>query len=138
MPKSVSPRNIFLTIATVVLAGAVFIGVTGGSPFAARDTVVICHVPPDNPSKAKDLNVKASAVASHIDNHPDDAVGSCEDNCKINNECPRNECLCDEGVCECSTTTTPTTTSTTTTTTSTTTTTTPPSPTPSEPPGGVE
>jgi hypothetical protein len=45
----------------------------------AEDKVTICHVPPGNPENAHTITIGAPAVDDHIQNHPGDHVGVCED-----------------------------------------------------------
>jgi hypothetical protein len=40
--------------------------------------VVLCHLPPGNPSNHQTLCIAPSAVPAHLANHPGDCVGSCD------------------------------------------------------------
>jgi N-acetylneuraminic acid mutarotase len=41
------------------------------------DKVILCHVPPGNPGNPQTICVAASAIPSHLANHPGDCVGPC-------------------------------------------------------------
>jgi hypothetical protein len=41
------------------------------------DKIILCHVPPGNPNNPVTICVAASAIPSHLANHPDDCVGPC-------------------------------------------------------------
>jgi hypothetical protein len=41
------------------------------------DKVILCHVPPGNPNNPQTICVAASAIPSHLANHPDDCIGPC-------------------------------------------------------------
>jgi hypothetical protein len=48
---------------------------------AHSNKVLICHVPPGNPSGANTLSVSASAVPAHLSGHSGDRLGSCNSVC---------------------------------------------------------
>jgi hypothetical protein len=41
------------------------------------DKIILCHVPPGNPGNPQTICVSASAIPSHLANHPGDCVGPC-------------------------------------------------------------
>jgi hypothetical protein len=41
------------------------------------DKIILCHVPPGNPNNPQTICVAASAIPSHLANHPDDCIGPC-------------------------------------------------------------
>jgi PKD repeat protein len=41
------------------------------------DKVILCHVPPGNPNNPQTICVAASAIPSHLANHPGDCIGPC-------------------------------------------------------------
>jgi hypothetical protein len=41
------------------------------------DKVILCHVPPGNPGNPQTICVAASAIPSHLANHPGDCIGPC-------------------------------------------------------------
>ncbi len=43
--------------------------------------VILCHVPPGNPSNPQTLSIAISAVPSHLTNHAGDRLGSCASSC---------------------------------------------------------
>ncbi len=43
--------------------------------------VILCHVPPGNPSNPQTLSIAMSAVPSHLTNHAGDRLGSCSSSC---------------------------------------------------------
>jgi PKD repeat protein len=43
--------------------------------------VYVCHVPPGNSANPQTLSINVSAVPSHLDNHADDKLGSCDQSC---------------------------------------------------------
>ncbi|MBL7691868.1 MAG: HYR domain-containing protein [Flavipsychrobacter sp.] len=43
--------------------------------------VILCHVPPGNPSNPQTLSIASSAVPSHLTNHAGDRLGSCASSC---------------------------------------------------------
>ena len=61
----------FLSVYTLtVLLGAV-------AAFAGAQKTTLCHVPPGNTDNAHEIVVSESALASHLENHEGDAVGTC-------------------------------------------------------------
>jgi len=43
--------------------------------------VILCHVPPGNPSNPQTLSIAMNAVPSHLTNHAGDRLGSCASSC---------------------------------------------------------
>jgi PKD repeat protein len=41
------------------------------------DKIILCHVPPGNPGNPQTICVAASAIPSHLANHPGDCIGPC-------------------------------------------------------------
>jgi hypothetical protein len=41
------------------------------------DKIILCHVPPGNPNNPQTICVSASAIPSHLANHPGDCIGPC-------------------------------------------------------------
>jgi hypothetical protein len=42
-----------------------------------NNKVILCHVPPGNPNNPQTICVAASAIPSHLANHPGDCIGPC-------------------------------------------------------------
>ncbi|NCI51651.1 T9SS type A sorting domain-containing protein [Sediminibacterium roseum] len=53
-------------------------GGNGGTDDDDEKKVYICHVPPGNPAQRMTLSIGISAVAAHLENHPGDRLGSCD------------------------------------------------------------
>jgi alpha-tubulin suppressor-like RCC1 family protein len=63
--------------------------------------VYLCHVPNGNSSKAKTLSISVNAVASHLTDHNDDALGQCRNTCQLNKRSiTSNEFMHIEGMLE--------------------------------------
>lgn len=77
-----------------------------GLSFAGNNSkVTICHVPPGNPENAHEIVVSEKALNAHLNNHPGDLVGPCEDLCTSAGECDdANACTLDicnyDGTCD--------------------------------------
>jgi hypothetical protein len=74
------------TVTTAILAAAALSAVTAvyfaGSvinqaAFADQNQVLICHIPPDDPTNRHEILVNPHAVESHLENHGDN-LGSCD------------------------------------------------------------
>ena len=66
--------------------------------FAGTQKTTLCHVPPGNPENAHEIVVSENAISAHLQNHPGDQVGTCEQGCAIEADCSDGN-FCTQDVC---------------------------------------
>ncbi len=69
-------RKLLLTLAAFFLLAGIWVAATVMPAMAVDGKVILCHLPPGNPTNARTITVSQSAVPAHLAHG--DLLGTCE------------------------------------------------------------